>query len=214
MECHHPLVCILTDGSGSAAPPRTALSQALIRRCGASAGPVLGSMPDRAWYAALLQGDAAPFLAAATTIAGRVAPGSLVVSDPVEGYNPMHDLAAAVADRVAALVGGRRASYPLMQPAPAGDDTLRLDPAAQRRKQEAIAAYAPLAQEAATLLQAMPEALASEYLVAATYDWPATPAIPPGYEAIGAGRSAAGIYAQTITYAAHVRPMAKLLRAA
>ena len=212
MEQERPLVCILTDGSGSVAPPRTALSLALLAACGAQAGPVLGWLPDRAWYAALLAGDATPFLAAADSIAAATPAGTLVVADPVEGYNPMHDLAAAVADRVALLVGGRRATYPLMQPQP-GPGGLALDRAAQQRKLAAIAAYAPLAQEAAALLRADPAALAQEKVVPHRHDWPAQPARRPEYESIGAGRSAAGVYARTITYAEHVRPMALRLRA-
>ena len=41
---------------------------------------------------------------------------------------------------------------------------------------------------------------------------PAVPDRPPEYEAIGASRSAAGIYEHTITYATHIRPIAVRLR--
>ncbi|HWT08976.1 MAG TPA: hypothetical protein VN329_07410, partial [Roseomonas sp.] len=61
MERERPLLCILTDGSGSIAPARTQYSDALARGCGALRGPVFGAMSDRDWYAAILSGDAAPF---------------------------------------------------------------------------------------------------------------------------------------------------------
>ena len=211
MERERPLVCILTDGSGGVAASRTAYSEGLLRGCGASAGQMMGTLPDRAWYAAILAGDADPFLRAAESIAGAAEPGALVVADPVEGYNPMHDLCAAVADRVAALIGGRRATYPLMRPRHEGE-VLRLDPATAQRKRAAVTLYAPLAEEAAVLLAADPRALAEEWILADRFDWPEAMVPPPAYEAIGAARQAAGVYGETIGYQRHVRPMALRLR--
>ncbi|WP_431281267.1 hypothetical protein ACQW02_17910 [Humitalea sp. 24SJ18S-53] len=211
MEQQRPLVCVLTDGAGQAAPPRTAFSRTLIQACGARAGAVMGPLSDRAWYAALLAGDASPFLAAAETIAGQAEPGALVVADPVEGYNPMHDLCAAVADRVAALVGGARATYPLTRVAQGGD-ILALDDATQARKRTGVANYTPLAQEASVVLGTDPQAMAEERILPAQDDWPETPDEQPGYEAIGANRQAAGVYDRLITYREHVRPMALILR--
>ena len=212
MERVRPLVCILTDGSGSGGAARTGFSVAVIEGCGAAVGPVMGEMPDRAWYAAVLAGDAAPFVAAAERIAGAAGAGALVVSDPVEGYNPMHDLACALADRVASAVGGGRRVYPLM--GPAAGEVVALDAAARARKLAAIAGYTPLAGEAAALMEADPGAVAAERLVELGDDWPERPVRAPGYEAVGAGRLAAGVYAETITYAAHVRPLAVALRGA
>lgn len=211
MEREKPLLCILTDGSGSVAPARTQYSADLAARCGAVRGPVFGVMLDRAWYAAILAGDPAPFIAAVTAIAAAVEPGAPVVADPVEGYNPMHDLAAALGDAVTARIGGTRLTYPLMAPRREGE-LLRLDAAALARKRDAIAAYAPLAEEAAALLRADPDALAEERILPATDTWPA--AAEPAYERIGAERAARGVYGRTIRYATHVRPLALALREA
>ena len=213
MERVAPLVCILTDGSGSTAPARTQYSAALVAACGARQGPVFGRMPDRAWYAAILDGDAAPFLAAAEEIAAAAEPGAAVVADPVEGYNPMHDLTAALADAVAARTGGPRLTYPLMA-ARTGGEAWRLDGAALARKRAAVAAYTPLAEEAAALLRADPQALAEERLLPDAFPWPERPDPTPAYERIGAERAAAGVYGRTIRYAAHVRPLALALRQA
>lgn len=209
MERERPLLCILTDGSGSLAPARTRFSAALAERCGARPGPVFGTMPDRAWYAAILAGDAAPFDRAVAAIAAAAPPGAPVIADPVEGYNPMHDLAAAIADAVAARIGGVRLTYPLMASRSEGE-VLRLDHAGLARKRDAVEAYAPLAEEAAALLRADPQALGQERVLPARFTWPETS--DPAYERIGAERAAAGVYGQTIGYAAHVRPLAMALR--
>lgn len=212
MEKERPLVSILTDGSGSAAASRVGYSAALLTACGAAAGPVMGLLADRAWYAAILAGDAGPFMAAADAIVAAAERGALVVSDPVEGYNPMHDLCSAVADRVAAGLGGRRATFPLMAASGVGE-VLSLDAATERRKRAAVEAYLPLAEEAAGLLRSHPRALGHEAIVPAEFDWPAALPEPPAYERIGAARAAAGVYGTTIAYAAHVRPLALRLRA-
>lgn len=209
MEQRKPLICILTDGSGSVAPARTGYSAALAAACGALRGPVFGAMPDRDWYAAILAGDATPFAAATDAIATAAESGAPVVADPVEGYNPMHDLAAAVGDAVAARIGGVRLTYPLMAPRSEGE-ALRLDAAAVLRKRAAIAAYAPLAEEAAALLRADPDALVEERILPAEEAWPETAA--PAYERIGVERAARGVYRRTILYAAHVRPLALAIR--
>lgn len=213
METERPLLCILTDGSGSVAPPRTRFSAALAAGCGAARGPVFGTMSDRAWYAAILAQDLAPFRAAVEAIAAATQAAAPVVADPVEGYNPMHDLAAAVADAVAARTGGARLTFPLTHPA-AGGEALRLEPAALARKRAAVEAYTPLAQEAQALLRAQPEALAEERLLPAAYAWPPRMDPPPAYERIGADRASAGVYGTTIRYAEHVRPLALALREA
>jgi hypothetical protein len=168
-------------------------------------------MPDQAWYSAILDGDCRPFTTVAEIIAQTAAPGCLVVADPVEGYNPLHDLCSAIADRVAALVGGSRASYPLTQPAKGGAVTV-LDTAAQANKRAALDDYTPLQHEIREMLRVDPDALAVEQIVTADYDWPETPDRQPGYETFGSDRTAEGVYRQTITYREHVRPMAIKLR--
>lgn len=213
MKRERPMLCILTDGSGSVAPPRTRFSAVLAAGCGAARGPVFGAMSDRAWYAAILAQDLAPFRAAVEAIAAAAAAGAPVVADPVEGYNPMHDLAAAVADAVTARTGGPRLTFPLTHPAPGGQ-ALRLDAAALARKRAAVEAYTPLAQEAQALLRDQPEALAEERLLPAAFAWPERMDPPPAYERIGAERASAGVYGTTIRYVEHVRPLAFALREA
>jgi hypothetical protein len=209
MERHAPLLCILTDGSGGAGEARVRYSRALAETCGALPGPVFGMMPDRAWYDAILAGDATPFQEAAARIAAAAEPGALVVADPVEGYNPMHDLCAAVADRVAAAIGGTRRSYALML-AGEGAEVIALDAAEQERKRAAVAAYAPMLAEAAELLRAEPRAISEERILPAGFDWP--PAMAPVYELFGQALATVGVHREAISYARHVRPIALQLR--
>ena len=220
MERTRPLVFILTDGSGGGATSRIAYSADCLRAAGARAGQaVFGLMPDRAWYAALRGRDPAPFLAAVAGIAAEVAVPSgvspLVVADPVEGYNPMHDLCSAVADAVAARLGAfsRRRSFALTAEAQScGSPDLTLDAAALVRKRAAIAAYAPLAEEAARLLAAEPASLGQERLLPSYFDWPTQMTPPPAYEAFGQERVRSGRYEAPITYAEHVLPMVRAIR--
>jgi hypothetical protein len=171
----------------------------------------MGLLPDRNWYVTLLAGDAGPFHSAAEAIASEAEPGALIVADPVEGYNPMHDLCAAVADRVAALINGSRATYSLMRPA-GGKSPVMMDPATQTRKRAAAAAYAPLAQEVSALLDAHQEAVTDEHVFPHVYDWPRSAEPQPYYEVLAASKTAAGTYAHPITYREHVRPIALSLR--
>ncbi|MCX7378914.1 MAG: hypothetical protein NTY94_19460 [Alphaproteobacteria bacterium] len=210
MRQNKPLFCILTDGSGGGKQARLEYSAALASACGVARGPVFGQRSDRDWYADILAGNPVPFLDAADRIARAAPAGAVVVADPVEGYNPMHDLTAALADRVAAQIGGRRETFALTRPLPGAPTAL--DEATVDAKRAALAAYAPLADEAAALLSSHPQALHDERLVPAWYDWPAVPTVAPAYERFGKDRIAAGHYRTIIRYVDHVRPIALALR--
>jgi hypothetical protein len=220
MERARPLVFILTDGSGGSATSRIAYSADCIRAAGAQPGrAAFGVMPDRAWYDALRGRNTMPFLAAVAGIAAEAAvacgASPLVVADPVEGYNPMHDLCSAVADAVATRLGpsSQRRTFALTTEARlCGSAGLTLDAAALTRKRAAIAAYAPLAEEAARLLAAEPAGLGQEGLLPSDFDWPARMTPPPAYEAFGQERVRSGRYEAPITYAEHVLPMARAIR--
>jgi hypothetical protein len=212
MERVRPVVCLLTDGSGGIAASRTGFSARCCAAAGAAPGRVFGAVPDRDWYAALLAGDAGMFAAAAEAIAAEAADAAcdVIVSDAVEGYNPMHDLAAALAAGVAARLGLPHLIYPVTGGA-AGTPavTLSLDRAAQQRKRSAALAYAPLASEAAAQLAGDAAAWTVEYLLHPAFGWPA--AWLPEYERIGRERVNTGRYPTLITYRDHVLPLARSL---
>ena len=94
LEREHPIVFVLSDGSGGNGQDRCAESARLIRETGASTGPVFGFVSDKRWYAAILAGERELFDRARQLIltACRAAGVRRVVTDPVELYNPLHDL--------------------------------------------------------------------------------------------------------------------------
>jgi hypothetical protein len=224
MEIDRPIVFALTDGSGGHGKDRRAMSLRVIQSAGASVGPVFGLAPDKHWYAAILAGDGGLFTQASHLIAAacREAGVRRIVTDPIEFYNPMHDLCNALAAGIARSLCGEGASdvelfdYALERP------DLRSGPAAMefsltdealRRKLGAIASYPPLAAEADRHAKA-PRNPASESLYAHDMagEWPLQLAEEPFYEQFGRRRISGGLYRQLITYRAHVRPMAAALR--
>src|SRR5213075_735251 len=69
-------------------------------------------------YAAILSGDAAVFVDCATRLAAwlRDANVDCVASDGIEGYNPTHDLCAAMVAHAARRAGVRHYTFPLVGP--------------------------------------------------------------------------------------------------
>lgn len=215
MERYKPLVLLMTDGAGGAARARTQLSAECVEQAGARAGDAFGVMSDRAWYEAILRGDTEPFEAAIDTIVESAGPGRLIVTDAVDGYNPMHDLCEAVGAAAAARLRrqGRSVTHLVARAIAGGEGAiaaeLLLDSAALQRKRMAVERYLPLADEARRLLDEEPGALAVERLRHPSFIWPDN--WSPEWEAIGKSRVALSRYARPIEYAKHVRPIARAL---
>lgn len=223
MELHRPLVFLLTDGSGGGQSDRRSHSRTLLEAVGASAGPVFGPFPDKAWYAAILAGDLAPFLDARDAIVEACVRAGVrtLVADAMEGFNPMHDLcgamARAAAGRIAAALGEEVEvlEHPIERE---WFDTtaarlVALDGPALERKLAAAHRYAPLAAEVEQ--RAASPRLALERLRPApgAEAWPRRPEQEPYYERFGRQRLEQGAYDRLITYAGHVRPIAVALGA-
>jgi len=220
MERMHPRVFLLTDGSGGTGLARTHYSAATIAAAGASAGWLFGWKSDKAWYAALLSGDAAPFTEALDRIEAEAVDLKLqlVVTDAVDGYNPMHDLCEALGAALRCRLSAAGASVQHLvsmavdgQDLPPPAELVHLSPQAVRRKQELLAKYTPLADEASALLAARPDAMQVEVLRRPNFAWAAD--WTPPWETIGRERVAAGRYTDAISYARHVRPIALSLGA-
>jgi hypothetical protein len=223
LERARPIVCSLTDGSGSQAQDRSARSRQIIQRTGAQVGPVFGAHTDRAWYGAILAGDSRMFHAVATRITDVCRSGGItqVVADPVELFNPMHDLCSSVAQHVARELRRDAAvellTFPIERP-----DQIRqppvyeyaLDREALGRKLDAAAEYHELSSEIER--RGDIDTLSVEQLFAVDVDrvWPHEPAEEPYYEKVGRERIERGTYGQLITYTNHVRPLAMQLAGA
>lgn len=217
MEIERPLVFVLTDGSGGAGCSRLDHSRQCLTRAGAAMGTVFGSLSDRGWYAALLAGDAAPFVAAGDALwrAGSTAQVETIVSDAPDGYNPMHDAAfdlAALAVEGLALTG--RSVRHLVVPATGESDTplveeIALDGDALARKEVSLALYAPLEREIEQVREYGMN-LGVERLYAAAPEQVRDGA--PHYEVFGNRRAASGAYASVIEARVHYEPLMRTVR--
>jgi len=229
LEQAHPLVCVLTDGSGHSMPSRLASTTEVLARVAARPGPVYGRLTDRALYAAVLAGDATAFCALAEELADVLVDerADYVVGDALEGYNPAHDLCRVLIDAAVALVAGHRHvhrfDFPLVGPPDAcpallrrAAVTLRLGDAAFRRKLAAARAYPELADEVGSAIDSETEAaFRAECLrpLAAGVSRGVPLEDPPYYERYGEQQVQAGRYRDVLRWRVHVAPfVATLLR--
>jgi hypothetical protein len=223
LEVVRPIVCVLTDGSGHAAPSRLASTSAILERTGAIPGPVYGRLTDRALYAAILGGDDALFAGIAAELASALGAADVdyVVTDALEGYNPGHDLCHVLVAAAVALLARRRPvaafDFPLVGPpdacppaGQAGAVTLTLAADAFARKLAAAAAYAELAGEVTRALgDGAIDASRCERLrpVPVGPSRGAPPENPPYYERYGERRVEAGRYGEVLRWRAHMAPL-------
>lgn len=218
LEIAKPHVFILSDGSGGNGQSRLAYSQTLIEAAGARKGAVFGECSDRQWYQAMLEGDAELFKSRQNDIFQTAATNriDMIVTDPVEFYNPLHDLANAMAHGVAAR-SARQAGLSaqvwtyeianLRRPG-AGSAKIPLDDRQIDRKINAAKSYLPLSSEAEEFggrLRAKSERLFAE---GSGFAWPVELGFEPYYEEVGRSRTLHGKYESIITYREHVRPIA------
>jgi hypothetical protein len=89
-----PIVCILTDGSGSDGTPRLDKTLEILRESGAEIGPLCGELSDRGIYEKITRHEYDLFDSLCERLVKLIIAQNidLVVSDAIEGYNPIHDL--------------------------------------------------------------------------------------------------------------------------
>jgi hypothetical protein len=224
MERTRPVVVALTDGSAARGVDRRASSERTIRLAGAEVGPFFGAASDRDWYDAILAGDLRPFRRTSERIAQLCIERdiAMLMVDPVEFFNPVHDLCAAIGQHVAFTLKRQGASprlfdYEIEQRGArrvAPKWTLGLDAGAIDRKLAAAAQYRELAEEVERVRRKSDPAV---YSVERIFEvdpgalWPLTLDAEPFYEHVGRQRVANGTYRQLITYQDHVRPLAVAL---
>lgn len=217
LELKKPQIYLLTDGSGGRHSARTRYSRDVVEAAGAAAGAVFGDIPDATWYKALLARDNGVFADVLARISVDVSDMQdvQVVSDAVDGYNPMHDLAYAFGNALNRLLQstrlGRKQLCTAAVPNVPGvvEVEIQLDPAARARKMAAVKAYTPLADEARQILERDPQCFDRELLISQHFDWD-TPWTPE-WERIGKERVANKVYDRCITYKENVQPVAQQL---
>ena len=227
-----PAVAVLTDGSGHGQNGRIELTTDLLDAAGCRRSSLYGVHTDKDIYQAILEGEDDFFL----RLAGQLADWLLleevdvVASDAVEGYNPTHDLCAAVAGRAARLAtarSGRAIAHftflltgaPVMREAPENAVAVELSAAALADKLSESRRYAAraggaLVQEVETMIAEFGEtSFAREFLQPATLakDFAVFAQQRPFYETHGEKQVAAGLYRHVIRYQAHVAPIIRAL---
>ncbi len=220
-------VAWLSDGSGGTQSDRSDFTTSFLEDCGCLLGPIHGHATDRRFYQAIMDGDVAfldPVIAAIETAVSDLNPAS-ILTDPMEYFNPLHDLANTITDILIANAARRGVQirklvyaneYPEMfdpQDAAIARSLTEVELQIQRQRLEA---YVPLHAEWKRM-----EAdgkLAYSHVERLFADEARLGDIPPAsetrfksafYEDYGKAAVAKGIYKSCLTFADHALPFAK-----
>lgn len=228
VERAHPLVLVLTDGSGHTDRSRLASTTAVLSQAGATPGSLYGQVSDRELYQAVLGGNANLFLSLTDEIAKILDEQGIeyVVGDAVEGVNPGHDMCRLVLNaallRIEQTTGRRVRNFEFPVEGPPFDHSdnksdgiqLVLDDGAYRRKLTAAKNYTELAVDLARIVSAHGEHIFRiEYLRPVHYGLEIGQLFehPAIYERYGEKQVAAGLYQEVIRFREHIAPLAKRL---
>jgi hypothetical protein len=218
-----PMVCVLTDGSGSGRS-RISSSLELAADRGSTPGPVMGAFTDAALYEAMMRGEIETVAAATQAIANALVERRVqcVVADAFEFYNPTHDLCAIVATLAVRLAQASTGlaiqsyDYAVTARTPTAGIVLHLDAADVERKMAAARRFENLSNDVDALLAALgTNDLTREVL--RPVDQEIVLPLPermPDYEAHGEQRVKAGRYSTVLRYEEHFVPFVSALAAA
>lgn len=229
MEIAHPVVCVLTDGSGSNGHGRLASTARVLERTGSRPGPIFGRMSDRDFYDAILDQDLDLFQRLADDVCAVLVAhrATCVVGDAAEGYNPSHDVCRLVINAAVRManraLGAEVPNYDFVlvgmpDEVPEAMRTavaqLTLDDQALKRKLESAHAYTELAGEVAAAVERFGVApFQREFLrpvdMQDRLGWPVDQ--QPFYETYGEKRVAEGVYNRVLRFQEHVVPVAEAL---
>lgn len=219
-----PRVCALTDGSGHAARPRLHECAALLRRVQATPGRIFGRHTDREMYDAILNGDVELIDGLVNEVAAELVANRIdaIVSDGMEGFNPVHDLCRIIAGAACSRAGNVvHYEYPLYEGPHAFDavgdaQIIDLDDAALEAKLACARGLAPVLSDIDEMLSRFGEAAFRREAFRPIADWTACPwpsDARPLYEQIGEEAVALHRYDRVIRYAEHMRPLVDHVRA-
>jgi hypothetical protein len=222
MERVRPIVSVLTDGSGSTNVSRLEESRAVLAATGARPAAGFGLVTDREAYAALMAGDARPFLGKLDGLVETLLTDGVhtVVVDAAEGYNPVHDVCHWMGLAAAARARGLGLETALFEvdlvsnPDSAGEGLrLLLDDQAFVRKLDAAYRYVALKAEVEAAFERYGrDAFRVEFLRRVAPDSSPPPSSwVPYYEEVGEARVRDGLYPSVVRYGSHVRPIIQKL---
>lgn len=230
MELAHPLVCVLTDGSGHTGQSRLASTTRLLAQSGARPGSIYGRFKDAEVYAAILDNNTEFFIELAEELGEALAREAVeyVVGDAIEGYNPLHDLCRSVINAAVELVNSVKptqiANFDFLVVGQPEDSRsgepgaqgvlLRLDEVALARKLAAAKLYLELSEDVGRMTsEAGGAALQLESLrpVVGALRGDGHIQEPPFYERYGEKQVAQGYYRRVIRYRGHILPLVDAL---
>jgi hypothetical protein len=228
---HDSRVAVLTDGSGGAMADRRAWSKEILRARGCQIDSLFGHAADRKFYDAILHGEASflePIIDRLCASVAEFKP-SLFITDSIEYFNPVHDLANVLTDLVIARVRPwwtfeklvYAIEYPAKFPRYQAAYHRPLDPRERQLKAEAAQLYQPLESEVLRLRQAGKLGYLEEELFfvdpirAGLIEPPARTRFESAYyEDYGRKMVEAGRYKEVLTFAGHFQPLVQTLFAA
>ena len=219
LELTHPVVFILTDGSGNTGRSRVPASLQVLSATGCTPGSIMGEFTDADVYAAILKGDVDRMAGttvqlAAELIALRV---SSLISDAVEFYNPTHDLCSVVANLAVKLANRfdhriGRYDYGVTDDLAEGN-VLHLTAEELDRKMSMAMSMEALRRDVSELIarlgvrsmqrEVLRPLVPAEEMVA--------PTAKPYYELRGEAQVAAGLYEGVLRYEDHFVPFVRSL---
>jgi hypothetical protein len=219
----------ITDGSGGSNSDRNAYTRQFLEAADCYCDPCSGKMDDRALYSAILSNEPALMddviekLTSALTQSG----GTVLLTDPMEYFNPAHDLANTIAD--IAIVKAGRAGVAVTKRVYANEYPEKFDPADAVSNRNLDAAelafkmlqlenYVPLFAEwkrlehAGKLSDMSTERLFADDIRLGDIPEPSKTRFASAfYETYGRNAVARGLYSTCITFADHVLPFARSL---
>ena len=230
MELAHPVVCVLTDGSGHTGQSRLRSTTRLLAKVCAPLGAIYGRFADVDVYAAILDKDVRFFLNLAEELAQILVRDEIqyVVGDPIEGYNPTHDMCRALINSAVELAR-RTSKRPIanfdfrivIQQDRSVDDTVKgkvsmhLDEVAMNRKLAAVGSYSELSSYISNMINEFGTEIVQIESLQPVHPTRTDPGFlgVPFYEEYGEKQVAAGIYSRVIRYREHILPISTALMA-
>ena len=228
LEQAHPVVFVLTDGSGSSNQPRLKSTTRLLNQAGAHSGRIFGRISDSELYQTILTGDFRLFMRLTEELSQALADEHVdyVAGDAIEGYNPAHDVCRLIINAAVEILRRRydrsleNFDFLLAGPPDAcpahlrdGAHRLSLDDVDFERKINAAHGYPELLPEVAIALNVNAiNAFRSECL-RPVHDSMHRYRLedPPFYERHGEKRVAAGLYREVLRYREHMLPLAEAI---
>ena len=220
-----PIVHVLTDGSGHSGAGRLEMTAEFLRASGARPGTIFGALSDREAYAMILEANTSLLLCLVTDLAAEIKRGpTMIVTDAVEGYNPVHDLCRMIAGAAIELasVDARLYEYAVVErpdsfdPASAEVIVVELDEAAHARKMDQARQSATRVPDIDELLSRYGAEAYRHERLRRVADWSRIDidAPPPRYERFGEQRVAGQRYSTVIRRDDHMIPLRDSLRSA